>query len=85
MKDFRETIDGIFGEIEIRLTLKLSMDGFQVHSQVSTPEDFGSRFTKWRKEVDKLAIRLIWDGKERWFSVEEFPFVTLLIPGLTLC
>ena len=71
MNDFQDTIDGLFQEIEIRLSAKLLTVGLRIHSQVFTGKDFGSRYTEWRHEVDKYALRLIWDGKEGWFLVEE--------------
>lgn len=71
MRDFQATIDKIFNGIEIRLSAKLLTDGFQIRSQTSTPRDFGSRCTEWRNETSKYALRLIWDGKESWFLVEE--------------
>jgi hypothetical protein len=81
MKDFQETIDKIFNEIEIRLSAKLLTEGFQIHSQISTPKDFGSRYTEWRNENDKYALRLIWDGKESWFSIEESPLTKTSAPN----
>lgn len=74
MKDFQENINKIFDEIEIQLSAKLMTSGFKIHSKTSTPRGFGSRYTEWRNEIDKFALRLIWDGKESWFSVEESPF-----------
>ena len=43
MRDFQETIDEIFNAIENELSAKLLIRGFQMYSQISTPQASGSR------------------------------------------
>jgi hypothetical protein len=42
--------------------------GFRVELDRYHPEAFGSRTCEWRRGAE--AIRVLWDGKERWLLVE---------------
>jgi len=74
MKDFQLTIEELYSKIENRLSAKLLPQGFLPHAQVSTRGDFGSRYTEWRNESDKFAVRLTWDAIKSWFLFEESPY-----------
>ena len=61
----------LFEKIEKGLSNKLKKDGYSIVSTKYDEQAYGSRFTVWKSENEKLAIRLTWDGKESWYIVEE--------------
>ena len=65
----QDTVKQAYQEIVIRLTDKLNATGYQVVEEKSHDLVFGSCYTIWSNNED--ALRLTWDGKERWFSLEE--------------
>lgn len=80
MSIFQKAIDELFSRIETQLSAKLTAENFNIYKQVSSPEAFGSRYTEWRNDLAKLARRLVWDGKEGWFLLEESPFTATQLP-----
>jgi hypothetical protein len=64
----------IFDEIEFVLTQKLDIASFYLSKTEYHKEYFGSRYTVWKNEREKFALRLTWDGKESWFILEESSF-----------
>jgi hypothetical protein len=53
----------------------LASKGYSLTKSEYHKELFGSRFFVWKNEVDKHCFRLIWDGKDSWFILEESPYV----------
>lgn len=74
MSSPQNIIEIIFNHAENELSTKLLKDGFCLHKQVVSEEAFGSRYTVWINQKEKQALRLVWDGKEGWFVVEESLF-----------
>ena len=60
--------------VENELTKKLQSDNFQKTESENHPDSFGSRYTVWKNFETLYALRLIWDGKDSWFIIEESPF-----------
>ena len=60
--------------VENELTKKLQSDNFQKTESENRPESFGSRYTVWKNFETLFALRLIWDGKDSCFIIEESPF-----------
>src|SRR5688500_3272413 len=73
MNNNQERIDQIFEKVESQLSELLKLQQFTVHEQKIDHEAFGSRYIIWINDQDKEAIRFLWDGKERWFVLEESP------------
>jgi hypothetical protein len=74
MKNPQATVDSIFKQVEAELSLRLLKQDFLLESQVYSDEAFGSQYTEWRNQYESYALRLVWDGKERWFVIQESPF-----------
>jgi hypothetical protein len=74
MSSPQNTIERIFMQAESEISTKLLREGFCLQKQVISEEAFGSRYTVWMHQKDRQALRLVWDGKEGWFVVEESPF-----------
>lgn len=58
-----------------QLDKKLSSQGYLISSNEYHKELFGSRYCTWVNKVEKMAIRLVWDGKDSWFVLEESTFI----------
>ena len=67
-------VNDIYDRIEYKLTQKLGMQGYHLTNTEYQEEAFGSRYTIWKNEERQFAVRLLWDGKESWFIVEESPY-----------
>lgn len=67
--------------IENELTKKLQSDSFQKTESENHTESFGSRYTVWKNFETLYALRLIWDGKDSWFIIEESPFTKKTEPN----
>lgn len=63
-----------YDAIENKLTEKLLPDNFHKVVSKNHSESFGSKYTVWKNLEKLVAIRLIWDGKDSWFIIEESPF-----------
>ncbi len=72
--DELDFIDETYVSIENELTEKIYSDNFRKTEYEIYPESFGSRYTIWKNFETFCAIRLIWDGKDSWFIIEESPF-----------
>jgi hypothetical protein len=72
--DKLDFISETYEAIENELTHKLQSDNFQKTKSENHPESFGSRYTIWKNVETLYALRLIWDGKDSWFIIEESPF-----------
>jgi hypothetical protein len=57
-----------YNRIKIALDTKLIAQGYQIAHEQFDDKVFGSRYVVWSNNED--ALRLIWDGKERWFVLE---------------
>jgi hypothetical protein len=68
----RDLVVEVFQAAERGITLALG-EGFKIVKHVYSPESFGSRYTDWQSTSDRRAVRLIWDGRDSWFSIEECP------------
>ena len=53
----------------------LRKKGYVITKNEYHKESFGSRFIVWINETNKHCFRLIWDGKDSWFILEESPYV----------
>lgn len=53
----------------------LTSKGYSLSKTEYHKDSFGSRFWVWKNEIDKHCFRLIWDGKDSWFVLEESPYV----------
>jgi hypothetical protein len=62
------TINRAFEQVTVALNLKLKKQGYSVVHQQAEDQVFNSRFIIWSNNED--ALRLTWDGKERWFILE---------------
>ena len=72
--DKLDFISETYEAIEKELTQKLQSDNFQKTESENHLESFGSRYTIWKNFETLSALRLIWDGKDSWFIIEESPF-----------
>lgn len=70
-----KNIDDTCELIKESLNNTLSKKGYQLIKQEYHKESFGSRFFVWVNRNDKHCLRLIWDGKDSWFILEESPYV----------
>jgi hypothetical protein len=61
--------------LEESLSEILTKKGYSLTKSEYHKEAFGSRFVVWKNEVDKHCFRLIWDGRDSWFILEESPYV----------
>ena len=50
---------------------RLNKNGYLITKEVEHPESFGSRYWVWTNISHRHCFRLIWDGKEQWFVLEE--------------
>lgn len=64
----------IFEKIEAVLSKNLLADNYYADKSEFNASAFGSRYRIWKNDKSKFAIRLLWDGKESYFIVEESPF-----------
>ena len=72
--DILDFITETYDAVDIELTKKLHSDNYLKTENENHPESFGSRYTVWKNFETLNAIRLIWDGKDSWFLIEESPF-----------
>ena len=79
--DKLDFITETYKAIENKLTKKLLSDNFQMTESKNHPESFGSRYTVWKNFETLYALRLIWDGKDSWFIIEESPFTKKTEPN----
>jgi len=61
-------ISTLYQQIKVALGSKLSFQGYQFVHEEYHDQVFGSRYVIWSNNEE--AIRLVWDGKERWFRLE---------------
>jgi hypothetical protein len=64
----------IFDVMESGLSKILAKDNYKLAETEFHEGTFGSRYSVWKNDKEKYAVRLTWDGKESWFIVEESPF-----------
>lgn len=72
--DIENFIKTTYSLIEGRLDQKLGLEGFYKTDYKFHYETFGSRYSIWKNFDLKIALRLIWDGKDMLFCIEESPF-----------
>lgn len=48
--------------------------GYSLKDSQYHEESFGSRFFVWINKTKKHCYRLIWDGRDSWFVLEETPY-----------
>jgi hypothetical protein len=53
----------------------LMTKGYSLRDSQYHEESFGSRFYIWINNAKKHCYRLIWDGRDSWFILEESPYV----------
>lgn len=68
-------IDVTYKLVVKSLTDKLTANGYELTTNEYHKESFGSRICVWKNTNEKLAIRLIWDGRDSWFILQESPFI----------
>jgi hypothetical protein len=59
----------IYQQIVERLTTRFNSEGYQIVHEQNDDMVFGSCYTIWSNDQD--ILRLTWDGKEGWFTLEE--------------
>ena len=74
--DRSENIETTYSKTKTELDKKLSIQGYSILIEEYNKESFGSRFCVWTNQEDKFAIRLIWDGRDSRFILEESPYTT---------
>ncbi len=79
--DKLDFITETYETIENELTKKFQSDNFQKTESENHPESFGSRYTVWKNFKTLYALRLIWDGKDSLFIIEESPFTKKTEPN----
>jgi len=60
--------------IKAALNARLVSEGYNVTKERYDPDVFGSRYTIWSS--GNSGKRLIWDGKDRWFILQESNAIT---------
>jgi|AntRauMFilla1563_2_1112583.scaffolds.fasta_scaffold00304_6 hypothetical protein len=53
----------------------LESKGYALTKSEYQKEAFCSRFFVWKNEANKRCFRLIWDGRDSWFILEESPYL----------
>lgn len=71
-----ENINNTYSNIKNEINKILSIQGFIVQSDVYEKELFGSKFCTWLNKSKKLAFRIIWNGRDSLFILEESPYIT---------
>lgn len=59
--------------VKEELNTKLINQGYSITTEAYHKESFGSRYCVWVNLDELFAIRLIWDGRDSWFILEESP------------
>ncbi|MCI1267234.1 MAG: hypothetical protein LKG19_11730 [Saprospiraceae bacterium] len=70
-----DIIDKLYSKIECQLTSILKIKDFVLFEKRVDENVFGSRYSVWVNKQRKEAIRLVWDGKDSWFVLEESPYL----------
>ncbi len=70
-----KNIDDTCELIKESLNDTLNKKGYEFANQEYHKGAFGSRFFVWVNRNDKHCFRLIWDGKDSWFVLEESPYM----------
>ena len=71
----------LFQKIESQLNLLLYENNFVLLENRMDENAFGSIYSIWINNLEKIAIRLVYDGKEGLFIVEESPFMVGKVPN----
>ena len=61
--------DLIFDDAAIKLGRALEPQGFRVSERMPPPDSFGNRLLGYSR--GSQAVRLVWDGRERWFLLQQ--------------
>ena len=72
MKRLRN-IEETYKLVKKELNTKLSNQGYSIKTDEYHKESFGSRNCVWVNMDELFAIRLVWDGRDSWFILEESP------------
>jgi hypothetical protein len=66
---FMIAANAIFDEAAIELARALEPHGFRVSERIPPPDSFGHRLLGYRRGTE--GVRLIWDGREEWFLLQQ--------------
>ena len=71
--DRLKNIEETYKLVKEELDKKLHNQGYSLKTDEYHKESFGSRYCVWVNLDELIAIRLIWDGRDSWFILEESP------------